>query len=306
MPRDETRTPWVVVFAVLGVCSAIGIAVVVGSDDGPVPPFLRADYTEPPAVSEPRRGDALRLAGSGSNLPLTNALAGRFANRVSQRPLVQTSIGSGGGIRALLDGAVDVALISRPLTASEAAHGLVATPYARAPVIVAVHANVPDPGLTRQELLDIFRGDKTAWSDGTRIVVLQREQGDSSHQAVATVLPEFDTINAEAYRAGRWRVLYHDASMQEALGSTPGAIGLHGSGGIEREEPYRAMAIDGVMPTLETVVSGEYPFFKDFAFVTIGPPTGEARAFIDFVHSDEGRAIITAAGCVPLPLREEP
>ena len=57
-------------------------------------------------------------------------------------------IGSGGGIRALLDGAIDIAIVSRRLTADEREQGLVYTPFSRIPVVVAAgHQSTVD--LTR-------------------------------------------------------------------------------------------------------------------------------------------------------------
>jgi ABC-type phosphate transport system substrate-binding protein len=51
---------------------------------------------------------------------------------------------------------------------------------------------------------------------------------------------------------------------------------------------------------VETVRSGAYPFYKDFAFVTRGEPEGQAGAFIAFALSPAGRSIIAASGALPL------
>ncbi|MCA9651691.1 MAG: substrate-binding domain-containing protein [Myxococcales bacterium] len=287
----------------LSMLALLGVAawLVVSGTDQPLPPFLRAGGTDaPPPARHDRGSDGLRLAGSGSNLPMTRALNAAFPGDESRHPVVHASIGSGGGVRALLDGVIDVALVSRPLREGEREQGLVAIPYARVPIVVAVHTNVPDRALSAAGLVEIYEGRRTTWSDGSRIVVLQRERDDSSHMSVNRLLPAFEAANVAAYNESRWRVLYRDDFMREALAETRGAIGLFGQGAIPTGLPIAAVTIDGVAPSPQTVRDGSYPYTKDLAFVTRGPPQGEAAAFIDFTLSPEGRRIIEQEGGVPL------
>jgi phosphate transport system substrate-binding protein len=290
---------WLAVSASMLALLAVAAWVVVSDADQPLPPFLKTAGPRPttPAMVP---HDGLRMAGSGSNLPITRALSSAFSLAESQHAVVHASIGSGGAIQALLDGVIDIALVSRPLREGEREQGLVAIPYARVPVVVAVHASVPDARLTRAELVEIFDDRRRTWSDGSRIVVLQREHDDSSHTAVDRVIPEFAEANERAYQAARWRVLYRDDAMREALADTLGAIGLFGEGTIPPSLPIKMLAIDDVVPSVQTVRSGAYPFHKDFAFVTRGPPEGQAAAFITFALSPAGRTIIETSGALPL------
>jgi phosphate transport system substrate-binding protein len=288
------------VLALVPVLAVVALgALVMGGVGGPRPPFL--DGT---AIASARpQGDAseaLVLAGSGSNLPVTRELAAAFASTGAAQPVVHVSIGSGGGIRALRDGAIDIALVSRALKPEERAQGLVAVPYARVPVVVGAHVSVPEVGIAREKLTSIYAGEVATWDDGTPLVVLQREQGDSSHAAIARVLPEFARIDAEAYQAKRWRVLYNDAAMDEALASTEGGIGLLGTGRIDAALAIRALEIDDVEPNADRLADGTYPFSKDLSFVTVGEPDARAIEFIRFTMSAAGRTIVREHGCLPL------
>jgi phosphate transport system substrate-binding protein len=306
------RSPllWLAVSAIMLALVATAAWVVVSDHDQPLPPFLAAGSPRPGAPPQPPH-EGLRMAGSGSNLPITRALSTAFSLTESQHAVVHASIGSSGGVQALLDGVIDIALVSRPLRDGEREQGLVVTPYARVPVVVAVHASVPDTMLERAELVEIFDGRRRTWSDGTPIVVIQREPGDSSHAAVERVVPGFAEANEQAYRASRFRVLNRDDAMREALADTPGALGLFGEGALPGSLPVRALAIDDVAPSPHTVGDGTYPFHKDFALVTRDVPRGAAAAFVAFVRSPAGRRIIEDSGALPLagPLpsaQEEP
>ncbi|MEM6995537.1 MAG: substrate-binding domain-containing protein [Myxococcota bacterium] len=300
-PPPSANTAWLIVAAAVATMLVAGAAVVLGGDQGEQPPFLTQPGPARAAPAGPRDPDApLGLAGSGSNLPITRALVAAFADGGGRLPVVHPSIGSGGGIRALLDGVVDVALVSRPLKERERALGLVAVPYARVPVIVAVHSDVPDRDITTPQLVAVFAGHHGTWSDGSRITVLQRERGDSSHRAVATAIAGFAETNDEAYREGRWRVLYHDDAMTDALDSTPGALGLFGQGSVPATRSIRALTVDGVPPTVASIREQRYPFTKDLGFVMAGEPTGAVAAFIDFARSPAGRAVVEKAGGMAL------
>lgn len=272
-------------------------------ENGPKPAYL--DTGAPAAVEHgaPKPANLLRLAGSGSNLPLTRLLANAFvARRPWLRVRVHESIGSSGGIRATSDRAIEIGLISRSLGPSEAERGLIALPYARVAVVIAANPSVPVRGIDRQELLDLFAGRREHWADGSPVVLLQREPGDSSHLAVYAAIPAFEAVDRDAWQSGRGRKLFHDRAMQEALISTPGAIGLFDQGlALIQDLPIIVLEFDGLRPTQEAVLGGRYPLFKDLSFVL---PDDEADPlaleFITFVYSPEAQQIIRDNGYVPL------
>jgi phosphate transport system substrate-binding protein len=62
----------------------------------------------------------------------------------------------------------------------------------------------------------------------------------------------------------------------------------------------KPLSINGVMPTKETVVSGEYSLSRPLYMYTNGKPSGLAKSFIDFVLSPEGQEIVNKQGFVPV------
>jgi phosphate transport system substrate-binding protein len=296
---------WALVALALAGLIAAGALVLLRAARGPRPAFLddpaRAASTAPAPKAAPR--EVIVVAGSGSNLPLTRALVEAFRRKAGGKIVVPESIGSTGAVRAVRDGAIEVGLISRALTEEEARIGLTVTPYARVAVVVAANPSVPDTCVASGDLAAMYGGTRAAWSDGSRVVVLQRERGDSSFLAMSHLVAGLAAQNDAAYREERWRVLYDDRSMQEALMATEGGVGIFDLGAISAQHlPIEVLCVDGVAPSAEAVLSGKYPFWKDLAFLTAGELAGPRAEFLKFVRSEQSRALTASLGYVPLPI----
>lgn len=274
---------------VLSVRVLVGLAIMIGAMLGD-------------AMAAEARSKPLVFAGSGSNVPITRLLAEAFRRIRPEITIeVPASIGSSGGIRAAADGAITVGLMSRPLRELERGWGLTVLPYARTAVVVGAHPTVADEGLTFEELVQIYRGIKTRWSDEREIVVLTREPGDSSLEVLEREIPGFLVVSAESHRTRRWKTLYTDQEMTRMLAMTPYALGPTDLGTITAEQlAIKVLKLDGIAPTPEHVRSGRYRLVKTLAFAFRRerlPP--EARAFLDFVLGPAGAKILQASAFVP-------
>lgn len=259
----------------------------------------RARTDQPPAdrgTSAPRPQGNLLLAGSGSNVPLTRLLARTCASAVpGVRIEVDAGIGSTGGVRALRDGVIDLALISRPLRPQEVSADLHVVPYARSPVAVAVHPAVGERQLTSEQLKALFGGRQTTWADGAPAAPLQREQGDSGHEAMARAVEGWAEIDASTWQTGRWPVFYHDRALLDALLTTPGGLGLVDGASVRALGlPLPLLTLDGRRPSEE-----DYPVWKSLAFVHRGPLSPAAERFVRCVRSAQGLDVLRQVGALP-------
>ena len=245
----------------------------------------------------------LTAAGSGVNLGITRLLAEAFMKSQPGTVIqVPGSIGTRGAIKAAAEGVITFGLISRPLKGDELAMGFTVRPYGRVPIVVAVHPGIPEGGITTPELLDIYRGTKTAWRDGRTIIVQAREKSDSGFGVLQDRIPGFRAVYQESLAANRWSVYYTDQEANQAIAKTAQAIGVSDLGMIRTEGlAIKALKLDGVAPSPETLASGPYPLGRDLAFIYREKHLPEAgKAFLDFVRSDRAGRILKAQGYIPL------
>jgi phosphate transport system substrate-binding protein len=277
----------------LAACSALACALALaagcGSQTGPPPP---AGCAPPPA-----RPDGLIVAGSGSNVAVVREIARRYRERAAADVRVPDSIGTGGALRALADRVIDVGLASRRLTPAEKSAGLVERVLARVPVAAVVHPDVAVSDVGLAELTAIFGGERTRWPNGTPIVPLLREPGDSGNEIIAQAWPQLWRAIDAAMQAGRLTTCYTDQEMADTVAGTDGAIGFLDVGTLQLTRPrLRPLAIDGIAPTPDQAAAGTYPLVKTLTFVTVGPPVGDAERFLRFATSPELADLLAGHG----------
>jgi phosphate transport system substrate-binding protein len=279
------RTSWLLLAALLSACEA-----------DPPPP---APLAPPPEAGEP---GIVRLLGTGAMTALASLLAAEWSREHPElKIVVEPSVGSGGGVRAAADGAVELGMISRPLSASEQALGLDVVPIARDAVVIAAHPGIGIDGLSIAELEALYAGRSEMFGDGTRAVVLLRDAQESANLALERWLPAIEVSRKQAYKSRRLRVLYHDDAMGSALASTPGAIGVFSLGAAQSLElRLRVLSIGGVRPSVESMADGSWQATRDLAFVVRPDRAQRARPFVEFARSAEAHTIMRASGYLPL------
>ncbi|MCB9599678.1 MAG: hypothetical protein H6720_04910 [Sandaracinus sp.] len=230
-PKPSVTRAVLLGLTVFAACLGASVSLVRLAEAGPRPEdaILEASLPHPPR--SPRV-----LAGSGSNLALTQRLVARFVEGGGSPLEVELdSVGSGGGLRALRDDVIDAALVSRDLRDRER-EGLRAQVYARTEVVLASTGRTH---WAREELPELFRGDSR------EVTPLLRELGDSGVASMRTVWPELAEAHDEAVRAQRFEVLYTDDAMARALADVRDAIGFFDRGQL-RTRRLPAVALEGV------------------------------------------------------------
>lgn len=245
--------------------------------------------------------DQFLLAGSGTNLPVSTKLAEAYYAKTGVKIHVPGSIGSDGAINAVESGSLELGLTSRPLTPIERASGLKELPYARVAIVFASHIGAPDSGFSASEIIDILKGSKTTWSDGTKIHVFIRQSNESANLVLYDALPSYKETLFDAFKTHRWQILYRDNDMSEILNQTKGAFGLTVATAVAQENSQiKPLAYDGISPTTENIRNGSYKLIENLCFIYKDPLSDRASKFLEYVFSEEGQRILDKSGTSPL------
>lgn len=242
----------------------------------------------------------LKIGGTGSALGTMRILADEFMRlRPDNSVQIPSSLGSGGGIKAVLAGAIDIALSSRRLKPKERDAGARATHYATTPFVLVtrVSESNPAPGLSSQELVKAFSGDAVHWKDGTPIRIILRNERDTSTKILIASFDGMDAALARARAIPGISVAFTEQDNMDLAETLPGSLTTASVAAIISEERSLApIAIDGVAPTLENLATGAYKISKSFYLVT-GPKVSQlALEFIRFIRSAESAAILRTTG----------
>lgn len=125
------------------------------------------------------------------------------------------------------------------------------------------------------------------------ITVVSREDGSGTRVAFVELMgvevkaedgSKADMTTEEAVIANST-----DVVMQN-VASDPNAIGYISLGSLN--ETVKAVSVDGVAPSVETVADGSYKVARPFYIATKGEPGELAADFIAFILSAEGQAVV--------------
>lgn len=243
-------------------------------------------------------GAMVRVGGSGTDLAAINLVGEAFMkSHPGIRVDVLPSLGSGGGVKAVAAGKLDIGLTSRPLNARERKMAVHAQRYARTALVFAVAQGSPLSSVTISQLAAIYSGERTHLHDGSVVRPILRPQSDSDTLLLRKTYPVFARALDEAYHRNGLPMAVTDQVSAENLSSVPGAIGTSTLALIMAEKrPIKPLILDGVMPSSQTLSDGTYPLVKDLYFVLGEKVSPSARAFLRYLGSPGAAAILLDTG----------
>jgi phosphate transport system substrate-binding protein len=242
--------------------------------------------------------DIIRINGSGSGLHMMKPLTTAYAKANPDVEFeMDKPLGSSGSIKALLGGALDIALSSRPLKPEETSAGATLQKYGETPLAMITNKDVNKKDVTGQELANLYAGKTANWPDGKPVRLVLRPVDDADTKVIRKLSPEMDAAMTNAQQRQGMTVAVTDPEAVEAISKTPGALGASGLTGIIVEQlPLNVMSLNGVEPTPETLSNGTYPFVKSLDIATLSTLSDPAKKFLGFVYSQAGKAIAQDAG----------
>ena len=203
--------------------------------------------------------------------------------------------GSGSGITAVQEGTCDIGLSSRALKDEEKAAGLKETVLAYDGIAIIVHPDNPVSDLTLEQIAKLYTGEITNWKDvggnDAEVVLIGREAASGTRDGFESIT---GTKDACQYR----QELTSTGDVITAVSQNPDAIGYASLASIK--DTVKALNVDGVTPSEDTVKDGSYKVQRPFVLVTMEGKelSAAAQAFFDYALSADAASIIAKAGAV--------
>lgn len=205
--------------------------------------------------------------------------------------------GSGVGIKQLCEGLIDIGNTGRFPTPDEIRRcNLKVFKIAVDGIGVIVNPGRKLNNFTKEQLVAVFSGEITNWKtlggpdatfnvytrdaeSGTRKVFWKKGLGK------AKITKKANFVNS-------------NAAMKTMIANDPFGIGYISLG--VADSSVKLLATDGAFPSIENVQSGRYKIARGLYMNTRGKPEALARAFISYMLSPEGQALVKKHGFIPV------
>lgn len=246
----------------------------------------------------------IQIGGSGTDLATFGLIANAFMEDQDDiKVSVLPSLGSGGGVRALAAGKVDIALTSRPLKKKEQNPNFQAVHYGRTPMVFAVKDDSPIVSANIEELAAIYSGKQRTWNDGSVVRPILRPPSDSDTLVLRNAFSVFDNALDVAYKRPGIPTATSDQDSADMMERIPGALGTSTLALLNAEKrSLKALTLDGVAPSAATIAQGRYPMVKDLYLVVSVKPTDQVKRFLAFFASQRGMDILNDTGHLVIPM----
>ncbi len=236
----------------------------------------------------------LAINGSTSMEKVAKALNGAFTAKYPGVTITLDLTGSGTGIQEAMDGKIDIGNSSRALKDTET--GLVPTTIGIDGIAIVVNNENTVSNLTLEQLEKIYSGEIKNWSEvggeDKAIVVIGREDGSGTRDGFESIVMKNSTPSYA-------QELESTGTVISTVSTTAGAIGYASLANVD--DSIKALSIDGVSPSEETVKDGTFPIQRPFICVyKEGNENELIKAYLEFALSEEGQTQVANAGAVPV------
>ncbi len=279
--------------------------------------FVIRDGSSDKQQGEESGQSIIKNKGSDTMVNLAQAWAETYSG-ISDTVSVEVSGGgSGTGVAALINGTVDIANCSRQIKPKEKEEAEKNTGKEPIEFIVGydalavyVHKDNPINRITIPQLAEIYGedGKLTKWNQlrianvgcrSDKIIRISRQSNSGTYfyfrEALLGKERDFESGSLD---------LHGSKDVVEVIGRTLCAIGYSGMGyatdHVKMLEVATALDQPYYSPNLGNVIAKTYPIARPLYMYSLGEPTGEAKAYLDWILSNKGQKIVEELGFVPL------
>ncbi len=247
------------------------------------------------------------VKGSDTMVILSQKWAEVYMQKHPGATIQVTGGGSGVGIAALINGSTDIANASRPMKAGEIDKLKqryntlgVEVPCAKDGITVYLNKGNSVSELTVRQIGDIFAGKITNWKEVGGVDAPIRLYGRESSSGTFGFFQ--DNVVKGDY-ASTCQTLPGTAAIVNAVKKDKYAVGYGGAAyaeGVKDCKVKKDAKSPAYAPTAETIKNKTYPISRYLYMYLKSRPTGETKAFIDWILSPEGQKVVVETGYFPV------
>ena len=256
------------------------------------------------AITSAAQADRLVIKGSDTlGAKLVPQLAEAFKAKHPETTFDIAAEGSTTGIAAIIDGTAQIGMSSRRAkpgevgTASGKGVNMKPTIVAYDGIAVIVNAVNSIKGLTKKQVEQIFTGDVTDWSavggSPGKISIYTRNTSSGTYSEFKEL-----AMKKRDYAPSAQKMAGNEQIASE-VGKNANGVGYVGLA-YDKAAGTKVMAIDGAMPSVQSVHAKSYPYARPTFYYTNGEPSGAAKEFLDFTTGPAGQKIVLQVGFVPI------
>jgi phosphate transport system substrate-binding protein len=223
---------------------------------------------------------SVKVSGSTTVLPIMQSAADQLIAMNSGLSIAVAGGGSGAGVKDTQNGANNVGMSSRDLTADELQE-LNPVVMASDGIAIIVNPNNPVQNLTREQAAKIFLGEVRNWNEvggnNAPILVQTRETGSGTLATLEELLLERETVVATA------TPFTSSALIKQSVAGSENAVGFDSIGYVD--STVKAVSLDGITAGETTVKNNTYPLSRSLYVFTKGRATGVNAMLIDYLRT---------------------
>jgi phosphate transport system substrate-binding protein len=163
-------------------------------------------------------------------------------------------------------------------------------------VCVVVHPSNPVTELTRDQIRAVYKGEITNWKElggaDMPIVAISRDTESGTYETFNGLIMQKEKM------AGAVEYVNSNPQAYARVKNTTGAIGYVGFGFLD--DGVKALKVDSVTPSRDTIVSGVYPVSRPlYMFTNKYPKLGSmTHKFVTYHLTETGQDLIESKGFV--------
>lgn len=262
-----------------------------GGTAGKNSPSPSAPASSSPGASTPAGKELsgkIVIEGSTSMQKIFQELGDTFSAKNSKVTVEYIGNGSSAGVKAAINDTANFGTASRAIKDEEKSQGIEVIQVADDAIAVIVNPGNKVTELTEVQIAQIYKKEITNWKevggDDSPIVVVARDAASGTREAFETIFKVADQVQADQESA-------KTGEVKTVVAQNPNAIGYISL--AYSDNTVKNIVIDGMVANTENVTNGTYTIKRPFNAVTKGIPDDLEQAFLDFIFSDEGAAIIS-------------